>query len=194
MKGVAIGTNAVIDNDVSMGYGCEDELPTTRIGSDARIRSGTVIYRDVVIGDDFQTGHDALVREETTIGDDVLVGTDVVIDGACEIGSHVSLQTRSYIPRKTEIGDRVFVGPHAVLTNDKHPVRRDEPLRGPAIADDATIGANATILPDVDIGEAAFVAAGAVVTEDVPAETLAVGAPATHRQLPRGLERRNQLA
>lgn len=194
MNGVAIGTDAVIDNDVTIGYGYDDDIPATRIGAGARIRSGTKIYADVEIGDDFRTGHDALVRENTRIGDDVLVGTDVVIDGACRIGSHVSLQTRSYLPQETDIGDRVFLGPHAVLTNDKHPVRRDEPLCGPTIETGASIGAQATILPDVVIGEDAFVAAGAVVTEDVPPDTLAVGTPARHRELPRTLRGGNQLA
>ncbi len=194
MKGVAIGKDADIDSDVSVGYGAEHGDARTRIGADARIRSGTIIYADVDIGDGFRTGHNALVREETTIGDDVLVGTDVVIDGATEIGSHVSLQTRSYVPRQTRIGDRVFVGPHAVLTNDRYPVRREDGLDGPDLADGVTIGANATILPGVTVGDNAFVAAGAIVTGDVPPDTLAVGAPASHRPLPREIERGNQLA
>lgn len=194
MKGVAIGTNAVIDGNVSLGYGHDDHEEQTQIGAEARIRSGSIIYAGVDIGDGFQTGHHAVIREDTTIGDDVLVGTDVVIDGACSIGSHVSLQTGSYLPRQTEIRDRVFVGPHAVLTNDKHPVRQDAPLEGPTIRSGASIGANATILPGVTIGEHAFVAAGAVVTEDVPQGRLAVGSPASHRDLPPALQRRNQIA
>lgn len=194
MKGVAIGNNADIDSDVSVGYGAENGNTHTQIGANARIRSGTIIYADVHIGDGFRTGHNALVRANTTIGDDVLVGTDVVIDGAVEIGSHVSLQTRSYVPRQTRIGDRVFVGPHAVLTNDRYPVRREDGLDGPNLAADVTIGANATILPDVTIGKNAFVAAGAIVTADVPPDTLALGTPASHRPLPAEIQRGNQLA
>lgn len=194
MKGVALGTNAVIDADVSLGYGQDDTTERTHIGEHARIRSGTIIYAGVEIGDKFRTGHNALIREDTSIGDDVLVGTDTVIDGACTIGSHVSLQTRCYVPHNTQIGDHVFVGPHAVMTNDKHPIRQNGSLAGPSIASGVSIGANATILPDVEIGEHAFIAAGAVVTDDVPAETLAVGAPATHRALPPALQRRNQIA
>ena len=194
MNGVAIGTDAVIDNDVTIGYGWDEDSPKAHIGSGARIRSGTKIYADVTIGDDFRTGHNALVRGDTRIADNVLVGTDVVIDGACRIGSHVSCQTRAYVPRNTEIGDRVFLGPHAVLTNDNHPIRGETTLHGPTLKNGVSIGAHATILPDVTIGADAFVAAGAVVTSDVPAGTLAIGAPARHRELPQQLTGGNQLA
>lgn len=194
MKGVAIGTNAVIDNDVTVGYGFDEDASPTRIGSDAHIRRGTIIYADVEIGDGLQTGHNAVIREETVIEDDVLVGTDAVIDGHCRVGSHVSLQTRTYLPQETDLGDHVFVGPHAVFTNDKHPVRQDSHLEGPTIASGATIGANATVLPGIEVGRDAFVAAGAVVTKDVPPKTLAVGTPASHQPLPGQLKGGNQLA
>nr|WP_290812371.1 acyltransferase [Halovivax sp.] len=92
------------------------------------------------------------------------------------------------------MGSNVFVGPGAVLTNDQYPIRRDVDLEGPTIEDGASIGANATILPGVTIGENAFVAAGSVVTDDVPPDTLAVGAPASTRTLPETLEGPNQLA
>ncbi|MGM0605608.1 MAG: DapH/DapD/GlmU-related protein [Halobacteriota archaeon] len=163
------------------------------LGDDVTIRSGTVIYNGVEIGDRFTTGHNALIREETTIGDDVVVGTNTVIDGTTEIGSRVSLQTGVYVPTHTTIGDSVFVGPRAVLTNDPYPVRTAANLAGPTIEADASIGANATILPDVTIGERSFVAAGAVVTEDVPPDRLAIGSPAVHRPLTESLEGGNDL-
>ena len=188
-----------------LGIGCEVQVNATvghryspdgvppSIGDDATIRSGTTIYDDVVIGDDFATGHDCLIREGTTIGDKVLVGTQTVIDGATVIGSYVSLQTGVYVPRDSTIGDSVFVGPRAVLTNDPYPVRKEVELEGPTIEDNASIGANATLLPGVTIGEGAFVAAGAVVTKDVPPRTLAVGVPADHLPLPEELDSNNQL-
>lgn len=176
------------DADVGHGDGTDPV-----VGEEAVVRAGTVIYHDVVIGDRFQTGHDALVREETEIGDDVLVGTHTVIDGHSTIGSGVSLQTRVYVPSNTTIGDDVFVGPGAVLTNDPHPIRRDDELVGPTIEDHASVGANATILPGVTVGRGAFVAAGAVVTKDVPPETLAVGCPARHEELPEKLRGENKI-
>jgi acetyltransferase-like isoleucine patch superfamily enzyme len=162
------------------------------VGDGATIRSGTVVYPDVEIGDRFTTGHRVLVREETTIGDDVLLGTDTVVDGATTIADDANLQTGVYVPRETHIGERVFLGPRAVLTNDPYPLRREADLLGPVLEADVSIGANATLLPGVAVGERSFVAAGAVVTEDVPPRTLAVGAPAEHRPLPDHLDVRNE--
>lgn len=190
---VRLGANSRIDDGATVGYVHDADAPPAVIGDDATVREGTIVYADSSIGDEFTTGHNAVVREETTVGDDVLVGTDTTIDGSSTIGSHVSLQTGVYVPTETTIGDRVFVGPRAVLTNDPHPLRREADLVGPTLEDDASIGANATLLPDVTVGEGAFVAAGAVVAEDVPPETLAVGVPARHEPLPEDLTGENQL-
>jgi acetyltransferase-like isoleucine patch superfamily enzyme len=187
------GTDTDIDEETTIGYQYAEDASPTVIGDHARVRSGTIIYMDVEIGDDFTTGHRVLVREETTIGDSVVVGTDTVIDGKTTIGSDVSLQTGVYIPQETMIGDNVFIGPKAALTNDPYPVRRDVDLVGPTIEDGVSIAANATLLPDVTVGEGAFVAAGAVVTKDVPPETLAVGTPATHQELPEELASENDI-
>ncbi|ARS90186.1 acyltransferase [Natrarchaeobaculum aegyptiacum] len=192
MSGFVTGEDCSIDETVTLGYGSFDE--PAQIGDGATIRAGSIVYGDVTIGDGFTTGHDVVIRERTTIGSDVLAGTKTVVDGNTQIGSDVSLQTGVYVPTRTTIGDNVFVGPNAVLTNDPYPVRADADLEGPTIEDGASIGANATILPGVTIGENAFVAAGAVVTEDVSANTLAVGVPATETALPEGLEGPNQLA
>ncbi|MFC7205405.1 acyltransferase [Haloferax namakaokahaiae] len=181
---------SLIDEGVTVGYGDGSE-PT--IGERARIRAGSIIYHDVEIGDDFITGHNVLVREHTTIGDKVLIGTNSVVDGNTTIGSHVSIQTNVYIPTNTHIGNDVFVGPGVVMTNDMYPVRSEYELTGPTIEDNASVGANATILPGVTIGEGAFVAAGAVVVEDVPPRVLAVGAPATYRELPAPLQGDNTI-
>ena len=194
MTGVRIGDRAEVDQTAIVGYGYDDDSTPTVIGDDATIRAGSIIYADVTIGDDFATGHNALVREHTEIGDGVVVGTDAVVDGSVTIGSDVSLQTGVYVPPETELGDQVFLGPHAVLTNDSYPVRTDDDLDGPVVEDHVSVGANATILPGVTIGERSFVAAGAVVIEDVPPETLVVGAPAEPRPLPDRLREGNQLA
>ncbi|WP_129115366.1 acyltransferase [Halegenticoccus tardaugens] len=188
------GTDCEIDDGATVGYRHREDAPPTELGDRARIRQGTIVYAGVQIGDDFTTGHNALVREDTTIGDNVVVGTDAVIDGTTTVGSHVSMQTGVYVPTHTTIGSNVFLGPKATLTNDPFPVRRDVEMQGPTIEDGVSVGANATILPGVTIGEGAFVAAGAIVTKDVPPETLAVGAPATHEPLPDELATENTLA
>ena len=186
MDGASISSGAT----VGVEYGSDTNPP--ELGEDSVVRAGTIVYDDVVAGGNLQTGHHALIREETVLGDDVLVGTQVVIDGATTVGNEVSMQTGVYVPRETEIGDRVFLGPNATLLNDPYPLRTDESLEGPTLKEDVSVGANATVLPGVSIGEGSFVAAGAVVVEDVPPETLAVGVPARHEELPAELQGGNQ--
>lgn len=190
---MTIGAGSQLDEQATVGYEHDPDADRPVIGEGATIRAGSIIYCDVVIGDGFTTGHSVLVREETTIGDDVLVGTNTVIDGYSEIGSHVSMQTGVYVPSQTTIRSNVFLGPHAVLTNDPYPIRTDADLEGPTIEDGASIGANASVLPGVTVGENAFVAAGAVVIDDVPPNTLAAGVPAEHHPLPEELTGGNTL-
>ena len=143
-----------------------------------------MIYCEVSIGDQFQCGHNVLIREKTRIGHRVAIGTSTIIEGNVTIGSDVNLQRMVYIPTNTTIGDHVFIGPNAVLTNDRSPPTGIGGLNGPVIQNGVAIGANATILPGICIGEGALVAAGAIVTHDVPSHMLAVGAPAKIRKLP----------
>jgi acetyltransferase-like isoleucine patch superfamily enzyme len=193
MTAVDVGRHSTVDDGVTLSVEYDGAQEPAVVGQNARIRSGTIIYADVVIGDDFTTGHNALIREKTVVGDNVLVGTNTIIDGNCDLGSNVSLQSNVYVPSYTTIGDNVFVGPGAVLTNDPTPIRKDVGLEGPTLEDGVSVGANATLLPGVTIGEGAFVAAGAVVTKDVPANTLAVGAPARFHDLPADLQGANQI-
>jgi len=189
-----IGPGARIFEPVTVGFpsrdriGCENFRGAV-VGKNALIRSGTVIYCDVEIGDDFQCGHNVLVRERTRIGDRVAVGTSTVIEGDTGIGSDVRIQSMAFIPTHTVIGDGVFIGPHAVLTNDRYPPTGLPELRGPILKDRAVIGANATVLPGITVGMGACVAAGAVVTRDVPSHKLAIGVPAQIRDLPGELRR-----
>lgn len=189
-----IGRHADIDTGATIGYENTDDAGPVIIADNATIRSGSIIYGDVRIGSEFSTGHDVVVREETTIGDGVTLGTKTVVDGSVEIGSNVSVQTGVYIPPGTTIGDNVFIGPRAVFTNDPYPVRQEVDLEGPTVEDHVSIGANATVLPSVTIGSGSFVAAGAVVDDDVPPDTLALGVPATHRALPDHLAAPNAIA
>lgn len=193
MKETKQGENCNIDIGATVGYEYNNNAEPAVLGNEVTIRSGSIVYSDVKIDDRTQTGHNVLIREETTIGTDCVVGTDTVIDGHTTIGDNVSLQTGVYIPSDTKIEDQVFIGPRAVLTNDPSPVRKETELQGPIIKSSASIGANSTILPDTRIGERAFVAAGAIVTRDVPPDTLAIGAPATFKPLPDHLRGENDI-
>lgn len=185
-----IGQNPQVFEPVTLGFPSRDNVGKTgftgtTIGNNAILRSGTIIYCDVTIGDNFQTGHNVVIREKTTIGNRVAIGTATIIEGTCSIGNQVSLQSMVYIPTDTIIEDSVFIGPNTVLTNDRYPPTRIGGLKGPYIKKGAAIGANTTLVPGVCIGEGALVAAGAVVTRDVPDHKLAIGSPARIKDLPR---------
>lgn len=164
-----------------------------RIANNAIIRSDAVIYCNVTIDHHVRTGHKILVRENTRVGHNVLIGTNVVIDNNCTIGSHVSIQSCVYIPTGTVIGDYVFLGPCVNLTNDMYPVRTGEPMVPVIVERGASLGANCTVLPGVRVGEGAMIAAGAVVTQDVPPWHLAVGVPAKFRPLPEKMRVLNKI-
>lgn len=163
------------------------------IGSESIVRPGTTIFSNVTAGRKFKTGHNVVIRENTTIGDNVLIGTNVIIDGNVTIGNNVSIQGNVYIPTDVVIEDNVFIGPCAVLANDKYPIRKTFENTGPILRKGASIGANATLMPAIEVGEGAMVAGGAIVTKDVPPWTLAIGAPAQIAELPRDLKNINTI-
>ena len=187
------------EGDVQIQPGCtvglkyREPCEPVLLGPGAVIRSGSVIYADVVFGADVQTGHNVLIRESTVIGDHVVIGTNTVIEGHVTIGSFVKIESNCFIPTHVDIGDRVFIGPNVVLTNDRYPLRRRDDYRpeGPVIEDNVSIGAGVIVCPGVTIGEGSFIGAGAVLTKDVPADTLVVGNPGRHRPLPDKLREPN---
>jgi len=199
-KESCVGLNSIIDENVIIGYPTERILFGKNfnhigaiIGNNAIIRSNSVIYTDVVIGNNFRSGHNVIIRENTTIGNNVLVGTNSIIDGKTTIGNNVSIQGNVYIPTNVIIEDDVFIGPSVVLTNDKYPIKKKENLKGAIIRHDVSIGANSTILPNIEIGEGSFIAAGALVTKNVPPWRLAIGFPAIIKDLPEELRILNKI-
>ncbi len=180
---VAIGKNALIGDFAVIGIPPRGrksgELPTT-IGENAVIRSHTVIYAGNTIGDNFQTGHHVMVREENTIGSNVSIGTSSVVEHHVSIGSGVRIHTGAFIPETSILEDGCWIGPQVVITNALYPLSPNvkQELRGAVVKRNAKVGANATLLPGVTIGENALVGAGSVVTKDVPSNKVAAGNPA----------------
>ncbi len=187
-----LGEGCVVQEGALVGLVYSPGCKPAVIGRRARIRSGSVIYCDVSAGEELETGHGVLIREHTRIGDRVLIGSHSIVENRCTIGSEVSIQSMVYIPTGTVIEDRVFIGPMATLTNHRYPLRDSGELSAPVLRRGASIGANATLLPGIEVGEGAFVAAGAVVTKSVPPWHLAVGVPARHEPLPEELRRLNR--
>ncbi len=154
-------------NDVSSG---------AKIGSNCTIRSGTVIYEEVTIGNWVETGHNVLIREGSIIGDRTRIGTSTKLDGAVKVGENVSIQSNVYLPHLTTVEDEVFLGPNVVLTNDPYPP--SERRIGILVEKGAAIGANACIIAPANVGANSVVGAGALVTKDVPPNMVVFGAPA----------------
>lgn len=182
-----------VQENVKIGVSYKNGSKKPIIGKKGIIRSNSIIYNDVKIGDNFKTGHNVIIREKTVIGDDVLLGSNSIVEGNCSIGNNVSIQSNVYIPTNVIIEDNVFIGPCACFTNDKYPIRIKYELKGPIIRKGASIGANSTFLSNVEVGEGAMIAAGAIVTKDVPQYTLAIGAPAKIKSLPRKLRVKNKI-
>ena len=156
----------------------------TVIGEGCYLRSHTVIYSGNRIGEGFQTGHGVLLRDDNEIGDGCSVGSGSVIEFAVRIGNRVRVHSQAFIPEHTVIEDDAWIGPNVVITNAAFPMsaKSKETLQGVTIRRGAKIGANATLLPGIVVGENALVGAGAVVTRDVPDRAVVVGNPGVVRK------------
>jgi acetyltransferase-like isoleucine patch superfamily enzyme len=121
------------------------------------------------------------VRERVTIGDDVVVGRGSLVENDTTIGSMTKIQAGAYITAYSTLEEHVFIAPCVVTSNDNFMGRtekRHDLIEGPTIRRGARVGAGVVLCPAVEIGEEAFVGAGAVVTKDVAPRTLVVGNPA----------------
>ena len=141
---------------------------TAEVSKDASIGEGTSIWNEVQ------------VREGATIGKRCRLGKSVYVDKNVTVGDDCKIQNFATLYDGVTLGKEVFVGPHARFANDLYPRARSPNWKivKTKVMDGATIGANATVLCGIAIGRYAMVAAGAVVTEDVPDYALVMGNPA----------------
>ena len=145
--------NCTIQDNVIVGLKYRGDCSKTKIGSNAIIRAFTIIYGDVEIGDDFQTGHQVVIRERTIFGNHIVVGSGTVIDGHVTVGDFVKIESNCYIPTHVAIGPRVFIGPGVVLTNDRYPQKMRDQYKpeGTTIEEGVTLGGGVIIVPGVTV-------------------------------------------
>ena len=188
-----VGDGTIFEPDVTVGFRYHPKCGPARIGKNGILRKGTIIYGDVKIGDYFQAGHYAVIRAKVRMGDYCTVLNHSALEGIIRFGEGVRIMSHVYIPSRTWFGDNVFVGPGVTFLNDRLPGRLDvmETPKGATIEDDVMIGGGCTIMAGVKIGERSFIAAGAVVTKDVPSRSFVVGVPGKIQPLPANLDRPN---
>lgn len=162
------------------GSGAEGSLGPLHIGDDATVCCGAVVYAGARLGAGVIIGDHAQVRERTIVGGRTVLGRGSTIDFDARVGARVSIQTLVYLTGGALVEDDVFIGPGVTTTNDDTMNRhgREMPLRGPVLRRACRVGGGATLTPGVEVGEEAFVAAGSVVTRDVPPRTVVMGVPA----------------
>ena len=186
--GVIIGKNGYIDDGVILGRmprsGASSrrkatlELPPLEIGDDCVIGVKAVIYTGVKIGNQVMVADMASVREQNTIGDRCIIGRLVMLEPKNQIGVHVVIETGSHICGDMIVEDHVFMASEISTSNGNYMGRGTGEYKGPHIKMGARIASNCTLLPFIVIGEQAVIAAGSVVTRDVPEKKLVMGAPA----------------
>lgn len=204
-KDLKIGQNVVIHAGTRIGDGAELEdgvvvgkrprlgklsktgrepIGPLVIEAGAAICAGAVVYAGSEIGASAIIGDQVQVRERTRIGADTVIGRGTAVDNDVTIGARVKVQSNCYLTGFTTVEDGAFLAPGVVTTND-HTMGRhgpEVPLRGPMLRRACRVGGGTVLLPGVEIGEEAFVAAGAVVTRDVPARAVVMGVPARRVQ------------
>src|SRR3954447_12436278 len=199
--GVLFGPNVVVEEGTRIGEASVIEMgavlgkvprlarasptkqephPPLRLGVRVTVCAGAIVYAGSVIGDEAIVGDQAQVRERTVVGPGTKVGRGSAIDNDVTIGARVSIQSNVYVTAFSVVEDDVFIGPGASTTNDDTMSRHAKAykLRGATLRRACRIGGSAVICPGVEVGEEAFVAAGAVVTRDVPERAVVMGVPA----------------
>ena len=199
-RGVSFGAYVVVHDGTTIADGCviEDhavlgkrprlapgssaagEVSRLELGKEVKVCSGAVVFAGAQVQEGVILGDQSFVRERSRIGAGSVIGRASTVDNDVRIGERVRVQTGVYLTAFTLIEDDVFVGPCATTTNDNTMARHgpELELRGATLRRACRVGGAVVLTPGVEIGEEAFVAAGALVTCDVPARAVVMGLPA----------------
>lgn len=190
-EGTVIGENVRIDDFACLGkkparaknsaVTKETELPPLKLSDKCIVGASAIIYRGAVIENGCLVADFAEIRENVTIGEKTIIGKGATVENECSIGAYVKIQTNAYITAYSVIEDRVFIAPCVVTSNDNFAGRTKERFlhfKGITVKKGGRIGAGAVILPGKTIGEDGFLAAGSVLTKDLPSKRIFAGNPA----------------
>lgn len=199
-EGTQIGAHVVIREGTIVGEGCviEDHAllgKQPRLAADSRahgqagrlrlrdrvtVCAGAILFAGASVLEGAIIGDQSYVRERSVVGEHSVIGRGSAVDNDVVLGANVKVQTGVYLTAFSVLEDDVFVGPGALTTNDHTMARHgpDEPLRGATLRRACRIGGATVITPGVEVGEEAFLAAGAVLTRDLPPRAVAMGVPA----------------
>jgi acetyltransferase-like isoleucine patch superfamily enzyme len=158
-----------------------EELPPLQLGTGTVVSTGAVVFAGTRIGGRVIVGDQACVRERCEIADDAVIGRGSLVENDATIGARTKIQAMAYITAYTTVEEDVFIAPCVQTSNDNfmgRTERRHELRRGPTVRRGARVGVGAVLCPGVEVGEEAFVGAGAVVVADVPPRVVVVGNPA----------------
>ena len=195
---VWIGAQVVVHSHVSLAMGCvvqDFAVLGARLGREARdprpgrplavgaesvVGTRAIVYEGVEIAAGVIVGDEARVREGVRLGEGSVLGQRVTVSPDSVVGARTRIQYQSHIAPPGVVEEDVFIGPNVTTTNDNTADRMapGEEMRGPTLRRGCRIGAGALLLPGVEIGEEAFVAAGSLVTRDVPPRVVVMGRPA----------------
>jgi len=183
-EGVRVLEHAVVGKQPSLGARStakREPLPPTVIGDGTIVSTGAIVFAGSQIGARCIVGDQSCIRERVTMADDCILGRGSLIENDTTVGAGSRIQADAYLTAYSTLEGDVFIAPCVVTTNDNFMGRtekRKELMKGPTIRRGARIGGGAILCPGIEIGEEAFVGAGAVVTKDVPPRVIVVGSPA----------------
>jgi acetyltransferase-like isoleucine patch superfamily enzyme len=158
-----------------------EELPPLELGAGTIVSTGAIVFAGTRIGARVIVGDQACVRERCDIGDDVVIGRGALVENDTSVGALTKIQAMAYITAYSTLEEQVFIAPCVQTSNDNFMGRTEKRhalRKGPTVRRGARVGVGAVLCPAIEIGEEAFVGAGAVVVDDVPPRVVVVGNPA----------------
>ena len=183
-EGCKVLDNAVVGKQPTLSSRStakREELPPAELGAGTVVSTGAIVFAGARLGERVIVGDQACVRERVTVGDDVVIGRGSLVENDTSVGGGTKIQAMAYITAHSTLEEDVFIAPCVQTTNDNFMGRTEQRhalVKGPTIRRGARVGGGAVLCPGVEIGEEAYVGAGAVVVRDVPPRVVVVGNPA----------------